>query len=183
MDIGLIWDSRLLLERYLAEHVPSSGRIEPLTLASPFAPKPKVIVIPTGYGEPKYTRLGKHLKPLRTRLASFVKGGGVLVVFGALNSMRLDFLPEPIEYVADYGTRTLTWTGEHLPRIVDEESAECDGYLVAKEDSGWVSLCTDELGRVVAARLEHGRGIVVATSLHELPSPAFLKAIVDVSRV
>ncbi|MHC1592469.1 MAG: hypothetical protein ACXQT1_00120 [Methermicoccaceae archaeon] len=183
MEIALLWDSKLLFERYLAEHVHSCARIEPLVLASPFAPKPKVLMIPTGFGEPKYTGIGRHLSNIRGKLRSFTERGGVLVVFGATKSMKVDFLPEPIEYVSNYEVRALTWADDSLPHIVDEPDAECDGYLIAREKSGWKTLCTDESGMVVAASLECGNGIVIVTSIHEVPTPGFLKGIVDLSRI
>ena len=183
MEIALLWDSKLLFERYIAEHVHSCARIEPLVLASPFAPKPKVLIVPTGFGEPKYTGIGRHLSGIKGKLTSFTERGGVLVVFGAINSMKIGFLPEPIEYVSNYKVRALTWADDSLPHIVDEPNAECDGYLIAKEKSRWRTLCTDELGMVVAASLENGSGIVIATSIHELPTPNFLKGIVGISKI
>lgn len=182
MDIALLWDSKLLMERYIAEHVPSSARIEPLVLASPFAPRAKVLIIPTGFAEPKYTKIGGQLSRLKGVFTSFVERGGVLVVFGALKSTRLEFLPEPIEYVSKYGARNLRFE-EGMCQIVDEVHAECDGYLMAEKESGWRVLCRDEFEKIVAASLEHGKGVVIATSIHELPSPAFLRHIVERSQI
>lgn len=182
MDIALLWDSRLLMERYIAEHIPSSARIEPLVLASPFAPRVKALIIPTGFAEPKYTKIGGHLSRLKEVFTGFVERGGVLVVFGALRSTRLEFLPEPIEYVSEYGARNLTFE-DGACQIVEESEAECDGYLVPEKGGGWKALCRDEFGQIVAASLEHGRGIVIVTSIHELPSPAFLKCIVERSEI
>jgi len=48
-DIALMWDSRLLFEKFFIEHGFDHQLIHPANMGSPFLPPFKMILIPTGF--------------------------------------------------------------------------------------------------------------------------------------
>ncbi|HUW68478.1 MAG TPA: hypothetical protein VMW20_10650, partial [Candidatus Nanoarchaeia archaeon] len=56
-DIALLWDSRLLFEKFFIEHGFDHQLIHPANMGSPFLPPFKMILIPTGFANPKYSNI------------------------------------------------------------------------------------------------------------------------------
>ncbi|MHC1624421.1 MAG: hypothetical protein ACXQS2_00190 [Methermicoccaceae archaeon] len=174
--VAILWDTSSLLERYISERVPTI-LLNPVTLLPPFGPnrnmKPEAIIIPTGFGNLRYSKLGNYLGTLSKWLIKNVRGGSKLLVFGAMYTGELTFLPGSPLYLYDYGARELHKTDNPLTTIVTDDVAECDGYL--ELPNGWDTLITDGRGKVLMAKQDVGEGVIILTTLHDTPSDDFLK--------
>ncbi|RLG21708.1 hypothetical protein DRN72_03430 [Methanosarcinales archaeon] len=169
MTIALLWDRPLLYERYLNEHA-RCVRVLPTALLAPnnFT----LIIVPTGFAEPKYTSIGRYLNPLKQKFIEYAEKGVNILVFGPLRNGEIKFLPDPPTYTFDYGTRKLKKSDDPLCGIVEGDEAECDGYLEAGGE--WEPVMWDEKDRVVMAKRKY-KGVMVLTTTHELPTPEFIK--------
>jgi len=199
LDITLIWDCELLFEKLFVEHGLSYQRTPSSAIGTPFLPGSKVMIVPTGFANPEYTKILRGIEANKSFFDGFVKKGGVLVVYGALvPEYTYRWLPFTLEYREQYGAVDIEAAGRWLPFtleyqeqygavdieaaegadrghdcscIFDDVRAECDGYFA--ETDGEVILTGDGMPILVAK--EHGDGIIVATTIHEFPTGAFLK--------
>jgi len=177
LDITLIWDCELLFEKLFVEHGLSYQRTPSSAIGTPFLPGSKVMIVPTGFANPEYTKILRGIEANKSFFDGFVKKGGVLVVYGALvPEYAYRWLPFTLEYREQYGAVDIEAAGgedrgHECSCIFDDVRAECDGYFA--ETDGDVILTGDGMPILVAK--EHGDGIIVATTIHEFPTGAFLK--------
>ncbi|HUV83405.1 MAG TPA: hypothetical protein VMW53_10075 [archaeon] len=98
-DIALMWDSKLLFEKFFIEHGFDHQLIHPANMGSPFLPPFKMVLIPTGFANPKYSNMLPSLMKNKRRIESFITKGGTLLVFGALTDSHFyEWLPVDLEY-------------------------------------------------------------------------------------
>ena len=96
-DIALIGEKTYLYEKLFADLGVSFQFLSPAILGSPFLPKFKVAVIPTGFANPQYCKTLPALQRLKSNISDFVKKGGVLTVFGPMIPEHdYDWLPLPL---------------------------------------------------------------------------------------
>jgi hypothetical protein len=177
LDITLIWDCEMLFEKLFVEHGLSYQRTPSSAIGTPFLPGSKVMIVPTGFANPQYTKILRGIEANKSFFDGFVKKGGVLVVYGALvPEYTYRWLPFTLEYQEQYGAVDIEAAegadrGHDCSCIFDDVRAECDGYFA--ETDGEVILTGDGMPILVAK--EHGDGIIVATTIHEFPTGAFLK--------
>ncbi len=180
-DIGLIWDSKLLFEKLFVEHGFDYQMVHPTSLGSPFVPKFKLAIIPTGFANPQYSSVLQSLMRNRPRVKNFIKTGGTLLVYGALTkSHNYDWLPVEIEYVQRYGPAELSEHCQHkASMIVADAKPECDGLFTSCDGD---CIMVNESGEPVLVTIEHGEGLIIATTIHEFPTPEFIRWALDGSK-
>lgn len=172
-DITLIWDAPVLFEKLFGEHGLSYQRVSSGAIGTPFLPSCRVMIIPTGFANSQYTGILHGIEMNKRFFDGFAEKGGVLVVYGALvPEYTYQWLPFTLKYREQYGAVDLKVVQEHgCACIFDGDRAECDGYFT--ETDGEVILTGN--GMPILVTWEHGRGLIIATTIHEFPSGDFLK--------
>ncbi|RQW81284.1 MAG: hypothetical protein EHM14_01555 [Methanothrix sp.] len=173
-DIALLGARTFLFEKLFEEIGASFQFLQPAILGSPFLPQYKMLLIPTGFANPDYSKALPALQRARSNIADFVKRGGVLTVFGPMVSEHdYEWLPLKLKYVCELGTQTVTPSQHECSCIVCTLTPECDGYLAPGE--GFETVLKDDNGRAVLVAAKYGEGLIVATSVHEFPASEYIK--------
>ncbi|MBP1929300.1 hypothetical protein J2741_001847 [Methanolinea mesophila] len=174
---GLVWDTNLMFHRYIEDCGVSCEHVTPHMLAAPFFRGRYVtLVIPTGFGNPSYSRLLPALRASSGRIRRFVENGGNLLVFGAAEDKNepYDWLPFRVVYRHQYQARAVEVEPAHpcagIIADFDSESIECDGFF--PEHEGEVVAHSGGLPVAISRRV--GEGSVLVTCIHEYPSRRFL---------
>jgi hypothetical protein len=173
-DIALLGDRTFLFEKLFQELGASYQFIVPGILGSPFLPPFKVVIIPTGFANPQYSRTLPALQRARSAIEAFIRKGGILTVFGPLvPEHKYEWLPLKLEYICEYGSRQLDPSEHECSCLACTQTPECDGYLIPGER--FETILKDEKGRTVLAAAALGGGMIVATSIHEFPAAGYIK--------
>ncbi|MCX6676497.1 MAG: hypothetical protein NTU95_00950 [Methanothrix sp.] len=173
-DIAIIGERTYLYEKLFANVGVSFQFLSTAVLGSPFLPKFKMVLIPTGFANPQYCKTLQALQRLKSNISDFVKKGGVLTVFGPMvPEHNYDWLPLPLRYVCALGSQSVALTGDECSCLLCTSTPECDGYLIAGE--GFETVLKDEKDRAVLVRAKLGEGLIVATSVHEFPAAEYIK--------
>lgn len=180
-DIALIGDRSFLFERLFQEIGATYQFLSPEILGSPFLPRYRMVVIPTGFANPQYSRALPALCRLRSNIAEFVRGGGVITVFGPLVAEHeYEWLPLKLRYICDYGAQTVQQSSHECACLLCTTTPECDGYLLPGE--GFETVLRDQSGRAILVMGRYGEGLIVATTVHEFPAAEYLKWALSQSR-
>ena len=173
-DIAIIGEKTFLFEKLLEEAGRDHSFVKPEVLGSPFLPRFRMVVIPTGFANPQYSKTLPALKAAKSKIAEFLEKGGVLTVFGPLvPEHEYDWLPLHLRYVGEYeSTEIVPVSDHHCSFFVGAIEADCDGYLVPGDE--FETALTDSRGRSVLVVGKYGRGKIVATTIHEFPSIDYL---------
>jgi hypothetical protein len=173
-DIAIVGDKTFLFEKLLEEAGRDHQFVKPGVLGSPFLPRFRMVLIPTGFANPQYSKVLPALKAARSRIAEFLERGGILTVFGPLVPEHdYDWLPLPLKYVGEYESTGLVPASDHrCSCLVGAKEADCDGYLIPGDE--FETILTDAGGRSVLVIGKYGRGKIVATTIHEFPSTDYL---------
>ena len=177
LNITLIWDCELLFEKLFVEHGLSYQRTPSSAIGTPFLPRSRIMIVPTGFANQQYTKILRGIEANKSFFDGFVKKGGVLVIYGALvPEYTYRWLPFTLKYRVQYGAVDIEAAedrdrGCECSCIFDGTRAECDGYFT--ETDGDIILTGD--GMPILVTKEHGDGIIVATTIHEFPTGEFLK--------
>jgi hypothetical protein len=176
-DIALIGDRTFLFEKLFQELGASYQSLQPSILGSPFLPKFKMIIIPTGFANPQYSKTLPLLQRFKSNMAGFIRDGGILTVFGPLVPEHdYDWLPLPLRYICELSSQQITpaQTSEHeCSCLCSTLTPECDGYLLP--DPGFETVLKDSQGRAILVVGEYGQGLIVATSVHEFPAAGYIR--------
>lgn len=182
-DVMLLWDKALLFEKLFLEHNVKCQRIAPENLGTPFLPPCKCLIIPTGFANPAYTKVLNGIERNRKKLETFVENGGFVVIFGPMVSeYEYPWLPMKLRYVQEQMSANICMTTEHSARCLVEEpetEVEFDGYFTDTEGD---IIFRDENGNALMVVKEIGKGMIIATTIHEFPSGSFLKWIVETAK-
>jgi hypothetical protein len=178
IDIALLWETKLLFEKFFIEHGFNHNLVHPASIGSPFLPKFKLLIIPTGFANPKYSNVLPALMKNKHTIEHFISNGGTLLVFGALiDSHFYDWLPVEIEYVQRYGPVELSERCRHEVSLLAGDSyQECDGFFC---NSDGECILTNENDEAVLLKIDHGEGLIIATTIHEFPAPEFIRWALD----
>ena len=175
---GFLWDSPQIFTRLIGECTGSCELVTPQLLASPFyRGRVTAIVIPTGFGNPAYSRLLPALRASAGRIERFLEAGGRILVFGAADERpdAYDWLPFRLTYRHAYASRRIIfapgslWAG--LTEGYDTAAIECDGTFPEFEGT---AIAVAEGGEAVVVETAVGKGLVLAATIHEYPSRSFL---------
>jgi hypothetical protein len=175
---GFIWDSPQHFSRLIEDCGITCEVVTPHMLAAPFFRGTfSCLIVPTGFGNLRYSNLLPALRASSSRIQRYIERGGNLLVFGAADNKpdAYDWLPFPVKYSHEFHPRTISFTGDSVvATIVDEydhANIECDGSF--PEHGG---TCVGKAGSSdVILEHRYGEGRIVVTSVHEFPSRNFLK--------
>ncbi|MDD2755491.1 MAG: hypothetical protein PHS80_08175 [Methanothrix sp.] len=173
-DIALIGERTFLYEKLFADLGVSFQFLSPAILGSPFLPTYKMVMIPTGFANSDYSKTLPALQRMKSNISDFVHKGGVLTVFGPMvPDHSYDWLPLSLRYVCELSSQTISPSVDECSCLLCTSTPECDGYLVAGE--GFKTVLRDEKGRSILVRANFGKGLIVATSVHEFPAAEYIK--------
>jgi hypothetical protein len=173
-DIAVIGERTFLFEKLFAGLSVSFQFLSPAILGSPFLPKFKAVLIPTGFANSQYSQTLPALKRMKSNISVFVSKGGVLTVFGPMVERHdYDWLPVPLAYVCELGTKKVAISEHECSCILCTSTPECDGYLIPGE--GFETVLKDEKGRAILVTAKFGDGLIVATTVHEFPAGEYIK--------
>jgi hypothetical protein len=173
-DIALIGERTFLYEKLFANLGVSFQFLSSAILGSPFLPQFKMVMIPTGFANPEYSKTLPALQRMKSNISNFVQKGGVLTVFGPMvPEHNYDWLPLPLRYVCELSSQTISQSADECSCLLCTSTPECDGYLIAGE--GFETVLKDEKGRSILVRANFGEGLIVATSVHEFPASKYIK--------
>jgi hypothetical protein len=177
MTDALIISSRgNVFESLFAENGMSSMQVAPGAFGSPLIPPTKLLIVPSGFADPKYYK-GTHpaLMWSADKIREFIENGGFVLACGPmLEDYDYDWLPVKLSYHMKFKEVDVRLVDPSDPAasFVKPGMLDCDGYFTAWE--GNVVMVREE-NRPVLISQKVGKGYVVATSLHQWPSPEFLK--------
>ncbi|OPY52061.1 MAG: hypothetical protein A4E49_02008 [Methanosaeta sp. PtaU1.Bin112] len=173
-DIALISERNFLYEKLFAELKVSFQFLSPAILGSPFLPKYRMVMIPTGFANPDYSKALPALQRMRSNISDFVQNGGVLTIFGPMvPEHNYDWLPLPLRYVCELSSQNVSPSADECACLLCTSTPECDGYLIAGE--GFETVLKDKNERSILVRANYGEGLIVATSVHEFPAAEYIK--------
>ena len=176
---ALLWDQKIMFSRYIEECGVSCELLTPQMVAAPFYRGRFVtLIVPTGFANPQFSNLLPALKAAAPRIRRFVESGGNLLVFGAASAREdaYSWLPFRLRYRHEYGPVGLRIEQDHpavaLVEGYDTSCIEADGYFTEYEG---IVIAT-AAGRAVMIAQKVGKGEVVASTIHEYPSQAFVRS-------
>jgi hypothetical protein len=173
-DIALLGDRSFLFDKLFSELGVTCQFLSPGVLGSPFLPQYKMVMIPTGFANPQYSKALPALQSMRSKIAEFVRKGGVLTVFGPLvPEHNYDWLPLKLKYICEYGSHEITPIEHECSCFLCTSTPECDGYLIPGE--GFETVLKDGKNRAILVLGRHGVGSIVATTIHEFPTADYIK--------
>jgi hypothetical protein len=174
LDIALIGDKTFLLEKLFSELGVTYQFLPAGALGSPFLPTYRMVIIPAGFANPQYSAALPALQRHKAEIEKFLKGGGVLTVFGPLVAEHnYEWLPLPLKYVCQYGQQEVAHSDEDCSCLFSTSTPECDGYLIPGK--GFNSVMEDSRGRAILVAGSYGDGLIVATSAHEFPAGEYIR--------
>lgn len=172
-DIALIGSRTFLFEKLFQELGLSYQFLQAGILGSPFLPQYKMIMIPTGFANPQYSEILPVLRRMKSKIADFVKNGGVLTVFGPMVTYHdYEWLPLRLEYFCELGQKNVVQSQHECCCLLCTSTPECDGYLLPGE--GFEVVVRDEKNRAVLVAAKFGEGLIVATTVHEFPAARYI---------
>jgi hypothetical protein len=175
-DVILLWYCPLLFEKLFMEYGLECNRVLSTSLGSPFLPACKIIVLPTGFANKQYTKTGVGLARSKSTLGKFVAKGGTILIFSPLvPEYEYEWLPFSLKYVMEENPCEPQYVGEHIAQKLVKTRiipVGCDGYFTETDAN---VVLKDEKGRSIMVAKEIGDGMVVATTIHELPAAEFFE--------
>lgn len=201
-DIFIVWDSRLFLENFLKESVLSVLTVNPNLISAPHLKKPKMIIIPSGFGNPEYSKVSEIIIKKKSFFKNYLNEGGILFFFSPLFDnydfsqfgIDLIYIKKDIKVPLD---SKLVTTSEGisfdcLPDKSEKNKNEngnknqllmyCDGYFAKKEDKNEINkikILKEQNGQALFIYKKEGNGHIFCASFHELPNPDLFKNIIQ----
>jgi len=132
-DIALIGSRTFLFEKLFRELGASYQFLQAGILGSPFLPQYKMIMIPTGFANPQYSEILPVLRRMRSKIADFVKKGGVLTVLGHGYISRVRVAATEARVLLRTGAKNVVQSQHECCCLLCTSTPECDGYLLPGE--------------------------------------------------
>jgi len=144
-------------------------------------PQYRMLMIPTGFANPQYSKALPALQRSRSNIAEFVKKGGILTIFGPLvPEHNYEWLPLKLKYICDYGSHYVEPSRHECSCLLCTSTPECDGYFLPGD--GFETVLKDTKDRAILVIAKYGAGLIVATSIHEFPAAEYIKWALSQSR-
>lgn len=175
-DAMIISNRGNVFETLFAESGIGGIQVAPQAFGSPFAPPTKLLIVPSGFADPKYyAGVPQALERNAEKIGAFLEHGGVVLAFGAMwEDYDYDWLPVKLSYHMKFKETDvrLVEATDPAAALVAPGVLDCDGYFTAWE--GNVVMVREE-NRPVLVSQPIGKGHLVAAALHQWPSAAFLR--------
>jgi hypothetical protein len=98
----------------------------------------------------------------------------MLLVYGALTeSHNYEWLPVNLEYIQRYGPVELSpHSQSDVSLLAGDTSLECDGFFCSADGE---CILLNDSNEVVLVEIKYGKGMIIATTIHEFPTPEFIR--------
>lgn len=175
VDITVLSDQKSnMFEPVFREYGFSCQQVVPQAFGSPFCPPSKLLIIPTGFANPKFYKILPALEGCKGRIEEFAEDGGIVLVFGALiDGHEYRWLSMEARY------RSLSKKQEVL--LIDKTSPAslmyepglrgCDGYF--PEHDGRVVMTLED-GNPVLIHRAIGDGHIIVSGIFDYPDKRFI---------
>lgn len=173
-DAAFISDRGNVFDGLFREFGLTCQQIVPQAFGSPFCPPAKLLIVPSGFADPKYYKVLPVLERSRENIARFVENGGIVLAFGAMvEDYAYDWLPMRLRYNMQFKARAVRLVKPDSPAalLVEPGVLDCDGYFTEHDGE---AVMVREDGRPVLVHRAYGKGHVIAAALHEYPSKKFI---------
>ena len=181
MTICVLWDNRMAFHMLVEDATKCCcDAVSPMMLSAPFYRGSYTsIIIPTGFGNTKYSKLLPALRACSGRIEDYIENGGKLLVFGAADSApdRYDWLPLDIEYHFEFDEHDLdvdeTSIWSSMFDGYDTNNFAADGWF--EKYPGKPVAVSKKNGKPILVECSIGEGTVILASTHEYPSNKILR--------
>jgi hypothetical protein len=173
-DAAFVSDRNNAFEELFKEHGYACCQVVPQAFGSPYCLPCKLLIIPSGFADPKYYKILPALENNADKIKKFIESGGIVLVFGAmLTDYDYDWLPMKLSYHMRFKNLNVSLLKKDSPAsmLVEAGMNDCDGYFT--ECDGETIMALDD-GKPVLVEKKIGEGYVIAAALHEYPSKKFL---------
>lgn len=190
-DAIILWDSPLFFENMFSEYGISSTVSAPASLNSPHLPPAKLLVVPTGFTYPEHAAVSNALADIKIqkKIFDFVENGGVFLMFSPLKEISTcgECRISPVTDLNRFGIDAEYVQEDVLlrrssPLTGDLDSVYCDGYF-QNYDSDFSAVEKDDGGRAVHLVMNHGKGKIILSSVHEFLSKTYFYSLLDGPKV
>jgi len=174
-DVSFLSDRGNVFEAAFSEYGFTCQQVKPQAFGSPFYRPAKLLIIPSGFADPKYYKVLPALEQNKDKIKSFIENGGILLAFGAmLEDYTYGWLPMDLKYHMQFKTRNVQLVKPDSPAamLVEAAQKDCDGYLT--EHDGEAVMRLDD-GKPVLVHKKFGRGHIIASSIHEYPDKKLIE--------
>ena len=173
MKNALLWDAPNTFQRFIEHWGGCCELVTPQLCATPFFRGSfSLLVVPTGFANPAYSRTLVALRASADRVERFLERGGTLLVFGAAIDREdaYDWLPFRLPSRFRGGPRRVEPVEPVLFDALfgdyDAAALECDGGFIEAD----AAVIATAAGEPVVVSRGVGDGLVLATTVHEYPS-------------
>ncbi len=173
-DASFLSDRGNVFEAAFKEYGHSCQQIVPQAFGSPFCPPSRLLIIPSGFADPKYYRILPALERNKDRIARFLEEGGIVLAFGAMvEDYTYSWLPMRLKYDMHFKTKNVRLVKPDSPAalLLEPGERDCDGYFT--EHDGETVMTLDD-GKPVLVHKQYGKGHIIAASVHEFPEKKFI---------
>lgn len=172
-DVSFLSDRGNVFEAVLREFGHTCQQVIPQAFGSPFCPPTKLLIVPSGFADPKYYKVLPALEKNKDKIAQFIENGGIVLAFGAMvEDYAYTWLPMKLTYRMHFKTKNVRLVKPEDPAaaLVEPGEKDCDGYFT--EHDGETVMALDD-GKPVLVHKRYGKGHIVAAALHEYPAKGF----------
>lgn len=174
-DAAFLSDRTNVFGALFKEYGLTCQQVVPQAFGSPFCPPFKLLIVPSGFADPKYYRVLPALERNADKIRGFINNGGIVLAFGAmLEDYTYDWLPMKLSYHMHFKERNVNLVSPDDPAasLIAPGILDCDGYFT--ESDGNTVMALDD-GKPVLVTKKVGDGYIVAASLHQYPDKKFLE--------
>lgn len=175
-DAIIVSDRGNVFESLFSGHGMTCMQVTPAALGSPFCPPCKLLIMPSGFADPKYYKVLPAIERNAEKIRSFLERGGIVLAFGAmLTDYTYDWLPGKLSYHMKFKEMDVKIISPADPAasLVLQGKQDCDGYFTEWETASVIM--ADAENRPVVISKKVGKGYFVAAALHQWPSEKFLQ--------
>jgi hypothetical protein len=174
-DVSFLSDRGNVFESTFKDYGFSCQQVIPQAFGSPFCQPSKLLIIPSGFADPKYYKILSALDRNKDKIRKFLEEGGILLAFGAmLEDYEYDWLPMKLKYHMWFKRRhvSLIMTDSPAALLMKPGELECDGFFT--EHDGDTVMAQDD-GKPVLVHKKYGKGHIIASTIHEYPDKKFIE--------
>lgn len=174
-DASFLSDRGNVFEATLKEYGFSCQQVVPQAFGSPYCQPSKLLIIPSGFADPKYYKVLPALERNKEKIKKFIENGGVVLAFGAiLEDYEYTWLPMKLKYDMWFKARHVNMAMPDSPAalLAGPGEQELDGFFTEHDGE---AVMTQDDGKAVLVYKKYGQGHIIASALHVFPGQKFIE--------
>ena len=174
-DVSFLSDRGNVFGATFKDYGFSCQQVIPQALGSPFCQPSKLLIIPSGFADPKYYKILPALERNKDKIRKFIEDGGIVLAFGAIvDDYEYGWLPMKLKYHMWFKPRRVSLVKPDSPAalLVESGERECDGFFT---DHDGDTVMTQDDGKPVLVYKKYGKGHIIASAIHEYPDKRFIE--------